>query len=44
VLCKLKRFGEMSVTHNKIQYRNKYNHCKILDSVIDLNYISFSKP
>jgi len=34
----------MSDAHNKQQYRNYYNHWKILDLVLDLNYISFSNP
>jgi len=33
----------MSETH-KLQYRNNYNHWKILGLVLDLNYISFSNP
>jgi len=32
----------MSETHNKLQYRNNYNHWKILGLVLDLNYFSFS--
>jgi len=32
----------MSDTHNKLQYGNKYNHWKLLDLVLDLNYFSFS--
>ena len=34
----------MSDTHNKLQYGNNYKHWKILDLVLDLNYISFSNP
>ena len=34
----------MSDTHNKLQYGNKYNQWKILDLLLDLNYISFSNP
>jgi len=34
----------MSDAHNKLQYRNNYNHWKILDLVLDLNYLSFSNP
>jgi len=34
----------MSDARNKLQYRNFYNHWKILDLVSDLNYISFSNP
>jgi len=34
----------MSDTHNKLQYGNNCNHWKILDLVLDLNYISFSDP
>ena len=34
----------MSDTHNKLQYGNKYNHWKLLDLVLDLNYFSFSNP
>jgi len=34
----------MSDTHNKLQCGNKYNHWKILDLVLDLNYFSFSNP
>jgi len=34
----------MSDTHNKLQYRNNCNHWKILDLVLDLNYIYFSNP
>ena len=33
----------MSDTH-KLQYGNNYNHWKILDLVLDLNYFSFSNP
>ena len=33
----------MSDTHNKLQYGNKYNHWKILDLFLDLNYF-FSNP
>jgi len=32
----------MSDTHNKLQYGNNYNHWKILDLVLDINYICFS--
>ena len=32
----------MSDTHNKLQYGNTYNHWKILDLALDLNYFSFS--
>ena len=32
----------MSDTHNKLQYGNKYNQCKILDLILDFNYVSFS--
>jgi len=32
-------------THNKLQYGNSnYNHWKILNLVLDLNYFSFSNP
>jgi len=31
-------------THNKLQYGNNCNDWKILDLVLDLNYISFSYP
>jgi len=31
----------MSDAHNKLQYRNKYNHGKILDLVVNLTYFSF---
>ena len=31
-------------THNKLQYRNNYNHWKILDIVLDFKYFSFSNP
>ena len=34
----------MSDTHNKLSYANNYNHWKILDLVLDLNYLSFSNP
>ena len=34
----------MPDTHNKLQYVNNYNHWKILDLVLDLNYISFYNP
>ena len=34
----------MSDTHNKLKYGNKYNQWKILDLLLDLNYISFSNP
>jgi len=34
----------MSDTHNKLQYGNNYNHWKILDLVLDLNYFSCSNP
>jgi len=34
----------MSDAHNKLQYRNLYNHWKILYLVSDLNYISLSNP
>jgi len=34
----------MSDTHNKLKYGKKYNHWKILDSFLDLDYISFSNP
>jgi len=30
--------------HDKLQYRNNYNHWKILDLVLDLNYFSFTNP
>ena len=32
----------MSDTHNKIEYGNNYNHWKISDLVLHLNYFSFS--
>jgi len=31
----------MSDTRNKLQYENDYEHWKILDLVLDLNYFSF---
>jgi len=31
-------------SHDKLQYGNKYNHWKILELALDLNYFSFSKP
>ena len=34
----------MSDTQNKLQYRNNYNHSKILDLALDLNYVSYSNP
>jgi len=34
----------MSDTHNKLQYGNKYNHWKILDLALHLNYFSVSNP
>jgi len=34
----------MSDTHNKRYYGNKFNHWKLLDFVLDLNYFSFSNP
>ena len=34
----------MSDTHNKLHHGNNYNHWKILDLVLDLNYFSFSNP
>jgi len=34
----------MSDSHNKLQYENNYNRWKILDLVLDLNYICFSNP
>jgi len=34
----------MSDTHNKLQYSNNYNHSKILNLVLDLNYFSYSNP
>jgi len=34
----------MSDTHNKLWYRNGYNHRKILDLVLNLNDLSFSDP
>ena len=34
----------MSDTHNKLQQWNNDNHWKILDLVLDLNYISYSHP
>jgi len=34
----------MSDTYNKSQYGNNYNHWKILDFVLSLNYVSFSNP
>jgi len=36
----------MSDTHNKLQYQygNNYNHWKIMDVDVDLNYFSFSSP
>ena len=44
VLSKLKLFGCMSDTHNKLLYVDNYNHRQILDLVVDLNYFSFSNP
>jgi len=44
VLCKLKLFGYMSDTPNKLYYGNNYNHWKFLDLVLDLNFFSFSHP
>ena len=32
----------MSDTHNKLKYGNNYNHWKMLDLVLDLNYIPYS--
>ena len=32
----------MSDIHNKLQYGNNYNHWKILDLVLDVNYFSFA--
>jgi len=34
----------MSGTHNKLQHGKKFNHWKISDFVVDLNYLSFSHP
>ena len=34
----------MSATHNKLYYRNNFNHWKFLDLVLDPNYYSFSHP
>jgi len=34
----------MSDTHNKLQNGNNYNHWKILELVLDLNYFSFFNP
>ena len=34
----------MSDAYNKLQYENKYRHWKILDLVVNLNYIYFSNP
>jgi len=34
----------MSDNHNKLQDGNDYNHGKILDLALDLDFISFSKP
>ena len=31
-------------THNKLQYGNNYNHWKISELLLDINYISFSNP
>jgi len=28
----------MSDTHNKLQHGNNYNHCKILDLVLDQSF------
>jgi len=45
VLYKLKLFGKMPDTHNKLtQYGNNYNHWKMLGLALDLNYFSFSNP
>jgi len=44
LLCKLKLLREISDTHNKLYYENKYNHLKILDLVLDLNYFSVPNP
>ena len=44
VLCKLKHFGCMSGTHNKLYHSNNFKHWKFSDLVIDLNYFSFSHP
>ena len=43
MLCKLKLFTYMPDAH-KLQYVNNYDHWKILDSVLDLNYFSISNP
>ena len=32
----------MSDTHDNLQYGNNYNHWKILDLFLDLNYFYFS--
>ena len=42
MLCKFKLFGKLSDTHNKLQYKNNYNHWKISDLAVDLNYIYLS--
>jgi len=34
----------MSDTHNKLQYGNNYNYWKLLDFVLNLNFISFTDP
>ena len=44
VLGKLNHFGWMSGARSKLQHRNNFNHWKFLDLVVDLNYISFSRP
>jgi len=44
VLCRLNFFVrcQISIIHDKLQYRNNYNHWKILDLLLDVNYFSFS--
>jgi len=39
-----KFFGQMLDTYGKLRHGNNYNHWKILDLVLDLNYFSFSNP
>jgi len=34
----------MSDTHKKLRHGNNYNHWKILDFVLELNYFYFSSP
>jgi len=37
-VMQIENFGKIFDTHDKLQYRNNYNHWKILDLFLDLSY------